>query len=150
MFPRKILVLWIVFAVSRVIAQTHSCDVPDGMKKEQKLPCVRASGVLLDQPSLTPTQLVNGPDFDAREPDKSRFAYFTESDNIACYFPAALCLQASQGRQHEVSVLAHDKRWRVLQPQGRTDSSRRRESRSQDGQERGEIRCSLRTRRRKQ
>jgi len=86
MFPRKILVLWIVFAVSRVIAQTHSCDVPDGMKKEQKLPCVRASGVLLDQPSLTPTQLVNGPDFDAREPDKSRFAYFTESDNIACYF----------------------------------------------------------------
>ncbi len=67
-------------------AQSQGCEVPAGMTKEQKLPCVRASRILLDQPVLTPTQLVNGPDFDAAEPEKSRFAYFTADDTIACYF----------------------------------------------------------------
>jgi hypothetical protein len=56
------------------------------MKKDQKLPCVRAGGFLLDQPSLTVVQLSNGPDFDAAEPEKSRFAYFTAADNVLCYF----------------------------------------------------------------
>jgi len=67
-------------------AQTHGCEVPDGMTKEQKLPCVRASGVLLDQPVLTADQLARGPDFDAAGPEKSRFAYFTGDDTISCYF----------------------------------------------------------------
>ncbi len=67
-------------------AQTQGCEVPDGMTKEQKLPCVRASRILLDQPVLTPAQLENGPDFDAVEPEKTRFAYFTAADTIACYF----------------------------------------------------------------
>jgi hypothetical protein len=42
--------------------------------------------VLLDQPVPTPIQLANGPDFDASQPEKSRFAYFTADDTIACYF----------------------------------------------------------------
>jgi len=67
-------------------AQTHGCEVPDGMTKELKLLCVRASSVLLDQPVLTADQLAKGPDFDAAEPEKSRFAYFTGEDTIACYF----------------------------------------------------------------
>jgi len=67
-------------------AQTHGCEVPDGMTEELKLPCVRASSVLLDQPALTADQLAKGPDFDAAEPEKSRFAYFTGEDTIACYF----------------------------------------------------------------
>jgi hypothetical protein len=67
-------------------AQTPGCPVPDGMTKDQKLPCVRASSILLDQPMLTPTQLANGPDFDAAGPDKSRFLYFTPDDTIGCYF----------------------------------------------------------------
>ncbi len=86
MFSRCVFALCLVVGVSPAIAQTHSCDVPDGMRKEQKLPCVRNSSILLDQPTLTPEQLANGPDFDAADPDKSRWAYFTEGDNIMCYF----------------------------------------------------------------
>jgi hypothetical protein len=67
-------------------AEPNTCEVPDGMKKEQKVPCVRASSILLPQPRLTPAQLANGPDFDPAEPDKTRFAYFTGADNISCYF----------------------------------------------------------------
>ena len=39
---------------------------PDGGR--QKVPCVRASIVLLDQPALTIEQLTKGPDFDASDP----------------------------------------------------------------------------------
>lgn len=73
-------------AVAGAGAQTKGCDVPDGMKKEQKLPCLRAGAVLLDQPVLTPEQLANGPDFDPAQPDQNRYAYFTEADTIHCYF----------------------------------------------------------------
>jgi hypothetical protein len=67
-------------------AQTHGCDVPDGMTKDQKLPCIRAGSVMLDQPTLTSDQLAKGPDFDPAQSEKSRFAYFTADDTIACYF----------------------------------------------------------------
>jgi hypothetical protein len=67
-------------------AQTHGCDVPNGMTKDQKLPCIRAGSIMLDQPSLTPDQLAKGPDFDPAQPEKSRFAYFTADDTIMCYF----------------------------------------------------------------
>ena len=76
----------LVIAVANGVAETSSCEVPDGMKKEQKLPCIRASSILLDQPVLTAEQLANGPDFDGAQPDKSRFAYFTDADTIHCYF----------------------------------------------------------------
>ena len=76
----------LAIAVTPGIAQTHGCDVPDNMTKAQKLPCVRASSILLDQPVLTPTQLANGPDFDAAAPERSRFLYFTADDTIGCYF----------------------------------------------------------------
>jgi len=79
-------VLLVFIAAGSVAAQTQGCEVPDGMTKEQKLPCVRAGRMLLDQPTLTPTQLANGPGFDAAEPEKSRFAYFTADDTISCYF----------------------------------------------------------------
>jgi hypothetical protein len=62
------------------------CEVPDKMTTSQKLPCVRTATFALDQPSLTPAQVANGPDFDPAQPDKSRFLYFTESDNVTCYF----------------------------------------------------------------
>ena len=87
MSPKFVFVLSVVvMAVASSVAQTGGCEVPDGMTKAQKLPCIRAASILLDQPVLTPTQLANGPDFDAAQPDKSRFAYFTEADTIACYF----------------------------------------------------------------
>ncbi|HTT23999.1 MAG TPA: hypothetical protein VMG82_34055 [Candidatus Sulfotelmatobacter sp.] len=69
-----------------VWAQTQGCEVPKGMTKDQKLPCVRTASILLDQPTLTPEQLSNGPDFDSANPDQSRFAYFTGNDTISCYF----------------------------------------------------------------
>jgi hypothetical protein len=78
--------LLVFIAVGTVAAQTQGCEVPDGMTKEQKLPCVRAGRMLLDQPTLSPTQLANGPGFDSAEPEKSRFAYSTADDTIGCYF----------------------------------------------------------------
>jgi len=82
----SILAFLVLIAASGAAAQTNSCQVPDQMKKEQKLPCVRAGSFMLDQPSLTPTQLANGPDFDAASQEKGRFDYFTAADNIFCYF----------------------------------------------------------------
>src|SRR5205085_4448621 len=76
----------ILVVVCSAGAQTSGCEVPDGMTKAQKLPCIRAARILLDQPVLSPIQITNGPDFDAAQPEKTRFAYFTDADNIACYF----------------------------------------------------------------
>jgi len=67
-------------------APTPGCSVPDNMTKAQKLPCVRAAGIMLDQPTLTAAQLQNGPDFDPANPEKSRSGYFTADDTISCYF----------------------------------------------------------------
>jgi hypothetical protein len=100
MSQKSILVMSIVLiAVASGAAQTQTqgCEVPDGMTKEQKLPCIRAGSILLDQPSLTSTQLANGPDFDAAQPEKSRFAYFTEADTIACYFRPHYAFQKVPG-----------------------------------------------------
>jgi len=76
----------IVIGLAPVWAQTQGCEVPKGMTKDQKLPCIRSAGILLDQPSLTPERLANGPDFDSANPEKSRFGYFTGNDTISCYF----------------------------------------------------------------
>ena len=76
----------VVTSIATAAAQTAGCEVPDGMKKEQKLPCIRAGNILLDQPTLTAEQLTNGPQFDSAQPEKSRFAYFTDADTIHCYF----------------------------------------------------------------
>jgi hypothetical protein len=67
-------------------AQAPTCEVPANMTTAQKLPCIRGASILLDQPVLTAIQVSNGPDFDPAQPEKSRFAYFTGADNIACYF----------------------------------------------------------------
>jgi len=76
----------IVIGLAPVWAQTPGCEVPKGMTKDQKLPCIRTSSILLDQPTLTPEQLANGPEFDPANPEKSRFGYFTGNDTISCYF----------------------------------------------------------------
>jgi hypothetical protein len=68
------------------VAAAAECQVPKQMKKDQKLPCVRAAAILVPQPTLTLEQLTNGPDFDSADPVKSRFAYFTGADDVACYF----------------------------------------------------------------
>jgi hypothetical protein len=86
MFPLRFLIFLFLGCVGSTPAQTNTCQVPDHMKKDQKLPCVRAGSFMVDQPALTVAQLSNGPDFNAAEPEKSRFAYFTAADNILCYF----------------------------------------------------------------
>ena len=74
-------------SVSLGLAQNQGCDVPDGMTKPQKLPCVRVATIMLDQPTLTATQLEKGPDFDPAKPDENPHpAYFTADDTINCYF----------------------------------------------------------------
>jgi len=97
MLRSSILISFAFFAAVNAGAQTSVCEVPDNMKKEQKLPCVRTASILLDRPALSPEQLANGPDFNAAQPEKSRFAYFTESDNIACYFRPHYAFKAIKG-----------------------------------------------------
>jgi hypothetical protein len=79
------------------LAQSAGCPVPDNMTKDQKLPCVRASSIMLDQPMLTPAELANGPDFDAAQPDKTRFLYFIPEDTINCYFRPHYAFQKVPG-----------------------------------------------------
>ena len=62
------------------------CVVSPQMSQGQKTPCLRESRVMLDQPTLTIEQLTKGPEFDPANPEKSRFAYFTPSDTLTCYF----------------------------------------------------------------
>ena len=95
---RNLFAFFLVIGLSAICAaQKQGCDVPDGMTKEQKLPCVRAGSIMLDQPTLTAAQLSNGPDFDVAAPDKSRFAYFTDDDSIACYFRPHYAFQKVPG-----------------------------------------------------
>ena len=87
MWRNSVFVLSVVLiAVVGSTAQTQGCEVPANMTTAQKLPCIRAGSIMLDQPNLTPTQLANGPDFDAAQPEKSRFLYFSAADTLACYF----------------------------------------------------------------
>lgn len=87
MWRKVLLVAFVVLiAVSSGSAQSQGCAVPDNMSKDQKLPCIKAAGIMIDQPTLTPTQLANGPDYDPAQPEQSRFTYFTEADTIDCYF----------------------------------------------------------------
>jgi hypothetical protein len=78
-------------------SQSNVCQVPDQMTKEQKLPCVRAATVMLDQPTLTAAQISTGPDFDPADPEKNRFAYFTAADTINCYFRPHYAFQKVPG-----------------------------------------------------
>jgi len=78
-------------------AQSNTCQVPDQMTKDQKLPCVRAGSFVMDQPALTPAELSNGPDFNPAEPDKSRFAYFTAADDVLCYFRPHYAFKSVKG-----------------------------------------------------
>jgi hypothetical protein len=88
MFRRNLLCISavLVIAASSSPAEPVGCTVPDSMTEQQKLACIRAAGILLDQPTLTPTQLTNGPDFNAADPEKSQFSYFTSDSTIGCYF----------------------------------------------------------------
>jgi hypothetical protein len=87
MFRRSLLALSVALVtVAAGGAQTGGCLVSDGMTAQQKLSCMGAAGIRLDQPALTPTQLANGPDFNTAELEKSRFSYFTADSTIACYF----------------------------------------------------------------
>jgi hypothetical protein len=67
-------------------AQTGNCEVSSTVTPQQKLACMRAASILSDQPTLSPIQLANGPDFNAADADKRDFSYFKASSNIACYF----------------------------------------------------------------
>lgn len=79
-------VLPLAFALSSGLAQTSGCSVPESMTKDQKLPCLKAGVVMLEQPTLTAAQIQNGPDFDPTDPGPNHFSWFTANDTISCYF----------------------------------------------------------------
>jgi len=96
------LLLFLLFAGASAAAQpapaqSSGCQVPDQMTKDQKLPCVRAASIMLDQPTLTPEQVSTGPDFDPADPNKNRFEYFTAADTINCYFRPHYAFQKVPG-----------------------------------------------------
>lgn len=97
-----------------------TCDVPSGMTIKEKLPCVRASTVLLEQPSLTIEQLTKGPDFDAADPAKSRFAYFTPQDTITCYFRPFFAFLPDKGRTPKFLCWQLDSSGRFFDRAGQT------------------------------
>jgi hypothetical protein len=76
----------VVLLLASAAGANGTCDVPEQMTREQKVPCVRAATVLLDQPTLSLEQLTNGPGFDSSDPAGSRFMYFTRADTLNCYF----------------------------------------------------------------
>ena len=73
-------------ALSSSFAQSNGCSVPENMTKNQKLPCLKAGVVMLDQPTLTAAQIQNGPDFDPAVPGPNHFSWFTADDTIGCHF----------------------------------------------------------------
>ena len=81
-----IAILFLLCAGAGARPQNAGCAVPDQMTKDQKIPCVKAGRFMVDQPTLSAEQLANGPDFDPAATEKSRFEYFTEGDNVSCYF----------------------------------------------------------------
>jgi hypothetical protein len=79
-------------------AAAGECPVPKGMKKDQKIPCVRAAAMAMTQPTLTLDQLTNGPGFDSADPVKSRWAYFTGADSVACYLRPHYAFKSVKGQ----------------------------------------------------
>src|SRR6478735_6555971 len=67
MVTKAVLVTMIVLASPVGPRAAGTCDVPSDMTTRDKLPCVRVSTVLLEQPSLTIEQLTKGPDFAAED-----------------------------------------------------------------------------------
>ncbi len=97
MMTRAALTIAIVLC-GAAVAAAGDCPVPKQMKKDQKIPCVRAAGMAVPQPTLTMDQLTNGPDFDSADPVKSRWAYFTGADSVACYFRPHYAFKAVKAR----------------------------------------------------
>ena len=143
MVTKAVLVAMIVLVSPVRSMAAGTCDVPSDMTTKDKLPCVRASTVLLEQPSLTIEQLTKGPDFDADDPAKSRFAYFTPEDTITCYFRPFFAFLPDKGRTAEVLVLAARRQRQVLRPGG-TDY---RIGRCEGGRRAGRARRALRAKR---
>jgi hypothetical protein len=98
MASKLMLTLVIVLASAGRATAQGTCNVPAGMTLGQKLPCVHASSILMDQPSLTIEQLTKGPDFDAADPAKSRFAYFMPDDTLTCYFRPFFAFAEDKGQ----------------------------------------------------
>jgi hypothetical protein len=97
MMMRAALAISIVLG-GAAVAAAGDCPVPKGMKKDQKLPCVRAAGMAVTQPTLTMDQLTNGPDFDSADPVKSKWKYFTGTDSVTCYFRPHYAFKAVKGQ----------------------------------------------------
>jgi hypothetical protein len=96
MMSRAVLASFLLLAAR--VAGAQDCVVPDGMKKAQKLPCVRAATALLEQPTLTLEQLVNGPGFNPQDPASSRFAWFSAEDTATCYFRPHYAFKGVKGQ----------------------------------------------------
>jgi len=85
---RRGLVSLTVFVLTGAIcaAQTTGCEVPDSPTAQQKLSCVGAATLMLDQPKLNSTQITNGPGFNPAKPELNQFSSFTADSMLTCYF----------------------------------------------------------------
>ncbi len=87
----------VILVVARA-ATAAECEIPRGMKKEQKVACVSGANLMRDQPTLTLEQLTKGPDFNPADPVKTRFLYFNAEDTPACYFRPHYAFKAVKGK----------------------------------------------------
>jgi hypothetical protein len=87
----------VVLAGATGRAQTTGCEVPDGLTATQKLSCIRAATLMLDQPLVDSTQITKGPDFNPARPDLNQFSFFTAESTLNCYFRPHYAFQKVPG-----------------------------------------------------
>ena len=99
MISRSAVALAIALLTPAIARAADKCVVPDRMSTGQKLPCVRESSPMLDQPTLTIEQVAKGPEFDAANPSGSRFGVLHANRYGHLLFPSALCVPARPGHR---------------------------------------------------
>ena len=98
MFPLRIPILLFLASVGSAAAQTNTCQVPDQMKKDQKLPCVRAGSFMVEQPAFFRGATIQRSGFQCSRAREKLLRILHSSGQRLVLFPPALCLHECQGR----------------------------------------------------
>ena len=93
---RSVIVVLFPFVVAS--AASGPCEAPENLTADQHRECVRNASTAVAQPQLTVEQIEKGPDFDAADPDGSRWLYFGSADKPLCYFKPHYAFNRVKGK----------------------------------------------------